>query len=209
MVPAPHRAPCPISRGTGPHARWALLLSASRFERRAALACAAALSLFAMAPAHAQTVFPAPDSPQAAPQADTPVAFAADAVSYGTDSEVVTASGNVVLRREGQSVRADKVVWDRRTGQVEATGNIRLVDEDGNQVFTDRVELTDELKAGAMENLLIVLRDGGRLAAVSGKRDAQGRIVLERAAYSGCPVEDESGCAHRPGRGHRQHPPRR
>ncbi|MET1374894.1 hypothetical protein ABUR95_16215, partial [Staphylococcus aureus] len=80
------------------------------------------------------------------------------------------ASGSVVLRREGLSVRADNVTWNRDTGQIVATGNIRLVDEDGNQLFTDRVELTDELKTGAMENMLLALREGGRLAAASGRR---------------------------------------
>ena len=193
MLPAPTRATSLALQGPGSRGRW---VSGWIFST-----CAVALALFCVDPARAQ------DSPglagtqvtdsAATDAATSPVAFAADTVSYAWDSETVTATGNVVLRREGnsgpQSVRADKVVWNRKTGVIEATGNIRLVDEDGNQVYTDRVELTDELKAGAMENLLIALRDGGRLAAVRGRRDAQGRIILERAAYSGCPVEDEDG----------------
>ena len=66
-------------------------------------------------------------------------------------------------------MRADAVSWNRTTGQIVATGNIRFVDEDGNQLFTDRLELTDELKAGAMSNLLLAFREGGRLAAVEGQ----------------------------------------
>jgi LPS-assembly protein len=46
-----------------------------------------------------------------------------------TMTDTVTARGNVVLRSEDQSVRADEVTWDRTTGQIIATGNIRLVDE--------------------------------------------------------------------------------
>lgn len=129
---------------------------------------------------------------------DGPIAFEADQVSYAYDPEVVTATGNVVLRRADQSVRADMVTWNRRSGQIVASGNIRLVDADGNQLYTDRVELTDELKAGAMQNLLVALRDGGRLAAVTGERDPAGNIILSRATYSGCAVEDESGCPKEP-----------
>ena len=126
------------------------------------------------------------------------IAFEANEVSYDSNTEVVTASGDVLLRSEGQSVRADAVSWNRESGQIVATGNIRFVDEDGNQLFTDRLELTDELRAGAMTNLLLAFREGGRLAAVEGSRSDAGDIVLERAAYSGCPVVDEDGCPKEP-----------
>ncbi|MBC2668897.1 LPS-assembly protein LptD [Novosphingobium piscinae] len=127
-----------------------------------------------------------------------PIGFEADQVSYAYDPEIVTASGNVVLRRGDQSVRADKVTWDRRSGKILATGNIRLIDADGNQLYTETVELTDQLKAGAMQNLLIALRDGGRLAAITGERDAAGHIILSKATYSGCAVEDDQGCPKEP-----------
>jgi LPS-assembly protein len=140
---------------------------------------------------------PAPAVPPAATN-DEPIAFEADEVAYDDNDQTVTATGSVVLRRDKQSVRADKVTWNRDTGQIVATGNIRLVDEDGNQVFTDQVELTDELKTGAMENLLLALREGGRLAATSGKRLPNGDVVLTHAAYTACEVEDETGCPKRP-----------
>ncbi len=126
------------------------------------------------------------------------VAFEADSVAYDSDSEAITASGNVILRQGDQSVRADEVTWNRESGQIVATGNIRFVDEDGNQLFTDRLELTDELRAGAMENLLLAFREGGRLAAASGRRNEAGDIELERAAYSGCAVVDAEGCPKNP-----------
>ena len=137
-----------------------------------------------------------PDEPSLG---EGPIAFEADGISYDGNNEVVTATGNVVLRRSGQSVRADSVSWNRTSGQIVASGNVRFVDADGNQLFTERVELTDELKAGAMENLLLALREGGRLAAVRGERAADGTIVLTRAAYSACAVEDETtGCPKNP-----------
>ena len=113
-------------------------------------------------------------------------------------SETVTATGNVVLRREDQTVRADQVTWNRKTGQIIATGNIRLVDEAGNVLYTERVELTDELKAGMIDNLLLVLREGGRLAAGHATREANGIVQLSSASYTGCAVEDSNGCPRRP-----------
>jgi LPS-assembly protein len=132
-------------------------------------------------------------------EADTrEIAFEATTVSYDSDTETVTAEGDVLLRSGDQSVRADAVSWNRASGEIVATGNIRFVDEDGNQLFTDRLELTDELKAGAMTNLLLAFRAGGRLAATEGRRSESGDVVLERAAYSGCAVVDENGCDKTP-----------
>nr|WP_225207718.1 LPS assembly protein LptD [Novosphingobium huizhouense] len=126
------------------------------------------------------------------------IRFEADKVQYLNDSDRVTATGSVVLRRASQTVRADTVTWDRKTGKIEAEGNIRFVDQDGNVLYTDKVELTEELKAGAIEDMLLVLREGGRLAARSGERDDKGNIVLHDAAYSGCGVEDDDGCPKHP-----------
>lgn len=145
---------------------------------------------------HAQAASPAP-SPQEA-GASGEIRFQSDRVTYASDAETVTATGNVILRRAEQTVRADVVTWNRKTGQIEASGNIRFVDEAGNVLYTDKVELTDELKAGAIEDMLLVLRQGGRLAARSGTRAANGNMVLNNAAFSGCAVEDEDGCARRP-----------
>jgi len=172
-------------RQTLPQVRTCALLSL----RAVATAGLSALALCPPALAQDDTAAPAEA------QADTrEIAFEATAVSYDSDADTVTAEGDVLLRSGDQSVRADTVSWNRTTGEIVAMGNIRFVDEDGNQLFTDRLELTDELRAGAMTNLLLAFRAGGRLAATEGRRSESGDIVLERAAYSGCAVVDDEGC---------------
>lgn len=131
-------------------------------------------------------------------QAPRQIDFEATELSYNNQTETVTARGNVILRSEDRSVRADEVTWDRTSGRIIASGNIRLVDEAGNQLFTDQVELTEEFDTGAMSELLIAMRAGGRLAAQSAQRSADGNAVLTNAAYSACPVVDEEGCAKDP-----------
>ncbi|MXP42680.1 LPS assembly protein LptD [Altererythrobacter soli] len=139
-----------------------------------------------------------PPAPEFNAAGERQIAFEASTVSYDDNSDSVSASGDVVLRSGDQSVRADSVTWNRTSGQIVAEGDVRLVDEDGNQLFTDRVELTDELRAGAMSNLLLALREGGRLAAEQGVRDDAGNVILTRAAYSGCSVETPEGCPKDP-----------
>ena len=116
------------------------------------------------------------------------IAFEADQITYEAEGDRVTARGNVILRSDEASVRANEVVWDRTTGAIVASGNIRFVDDAGNQIFTETLELTDEFEAGAMDDLLLALRQGGRLAARSAERGADGTVLLTDAAYTACAV---------------------
>ena len=124
--------------------------------------------------------------------------FEAEQLSYDNDSDVVTARGTVVLRSKDRSVRADEVTWDRRAGSIIATGNVRLVDESGNQLFTETIQLNDQFETGAMADLLIALRAGGRLAARSAARGEDGTTIMTDAAYTACAISDAEGCAKNP-----------
>lgn len=137
----------------------------------------------------------APDAP--VPASDDQIGFAADTLEYDSNSEVVTASGHVQLVRDGNRLRADRVVWNRTSGKVEAQGNVSVTDPEGNTAYGDRFDVTDTLKDGAVDNMLLVLQTGGRLAAVKGER-TNGVYTLHRAAYTGCSVEDGDGCPKEP-----------
>lgn len=123
--------------------------------------------------------------------------FAADALDYSDDEQVVTATGHVAINRDQYRLTADTVIYNRTTGQVEARGNVATVDPQGNKAYGDRVILTDSLKDGAIDNILLVLADGGRLAAVSAVR-VNGKSTLNRAVYSPCAVEKSDGCPKTP-----------
>ena len=152
-------------------------------------------------PAAAATTAAEPPQPQPEGQPganSSQITFEASGANYDDANNTVSVFGNVILRRGDQSIRADQLTWNRATGEIVAQGNIRFVDEDGNQLFTERLELTDEFRAGAMENMLYVLREGGRLAAQSGARGEDGTVVLANAAYSACAVETSDGCPKQP-----------
>src|SRR5690606_33284967 len=57
---------------------------------------------------------------------------------------------------------------------------------------------TDEFEAGAMEDLLLALREGGRLAAREGQRGEDGTVTLSSAAYTACAVTGADGCPKDP-----------
>lgn len=126
------------------------------------------------------------------------IVFEANELRYDDGTDTVTASGDVIVAAGDQSVRAESVTWNRLTGEIVAEGAIRFVDADGNQIFTDRLVLTEELEAGAMSNLLLAFRQGARLAANEARRDANGVVELDEAVFSTCAVLDADGCPKSP-----------
>jgi LPS-assembly protein len=125
------------------------------------------------------------------------VQFAADELVYDERANKVIATGNVLLRRRTEVLTADSVVWDRTEGTVLAEGEVRIGSDRGQVLVADRMMLSDDLKDGAIENLLLVLQDGGRLAANRATR-TDSVSQLDRAIYSPCAVLDDAGCPQTP-----------
>ena len=133
----------------------------------------------------------------AAPAETREVDFSAGQLVYEQGAATVTASGDVKMVSEGNNLRADKVVWNRTTDEVRAEGNVRIVTPQGDTAYGDSIVLTNEMKDAVAKNMLLVLEDGGRLAADSAER-TNGYTTLHHAAYSPCAVLDENGCPKDP-----------
>jgi LPS-assembly protein len=157
------------------------------------LICWTALPLVLGAPGAVFAQDP-PAPPEAAP---AEVSFSADRLAYDNASEVVTATGEVRMNREGYNLRADTVSWNRVSGEVRAEGGVRITNPGGDVAFADSVVLEDTLRDGIVQNMLIVLADGGRLAAVTAER-RDGVTTLNRAAYTACEVVTPEGCPKEP-----------
>ncbi len=168
----------------------------SCFRNLAAGARTVGLAALAMVLATATPVRAQNGAESQAPAKDQ-VDFSSDQLDYDNETEMVVASGAVKMTREGNLLNADKVVWNRKTGEVTASGNVKIVNPGGDIAYGDSIKLTDTLKDGVVENLLIVLADGGRLAAKRGTR-VNGISTLENASYTACTVEDEDHCPKTP-----------
>jgi LPS-assembly protein len=159
---------------------------------------------WAQTPTPEQAETPAPQEPgptiggpPAPAETDEVVEFSAEQVTYDSQADVVTASGAVRMERDGNHVASDRVVWNRKTGEVRALGNVVVMNPQGDKFIGDDVVLTDTLRDGTVDNLLIVLESGGRIAANRGRRVGD-LTILENAIYSPCPVTTETGCPRDP-----------
>lgn len=126
------------------------------------------------------------------------VTFSADTVTYDNNTDVVTATGEVRMNREGNYLAADVVTWDRKSGQVYAKGNVVMTTPQGDKLVGDNVQLTDTMESGVVNNLLVVLENGARIAATRGTR-VNSVNTFYNAIYSPCPVTNAKGCPKTPG----------
>ena len=159
---------------------------------------AAAQSLQDRGDTPAPVVSPVSSGVSTAPTGSDQVQFSAGTLEYDYSADIVTATGAVRMTRAGDRLRAEKVVWNRKSGRVVASGNVAVTNPEGDVAYGDTIELTDTLKDGVVDNLLVVLEQGGRLAAVRGVREQDGTMNLERAVYSPCAVTGSDGCPREP-----------
>jgi len=129
----------------------------------------------------------------ARPQDNEPVGLNADVMEYDDASKMVTATGNVVLKQEGRTLKADKITYNLDTDTVNARGRVVLMDATGDVHFADGVELHDKMKEGVVNSMKSYLANGGRFIASEGKRVGTD-IIMTNASYTPCECdEDENG----------------
>ena len=115
-----------------------------------------------------------------------PVTFTADSVEYDRENALVIATGHVEAWQDDHVLRADKVTFDRNTGVAAAKGNVALLEPDGQVLFADYAELTQDMNNGVLRDMRAILAENGRLAA-NGARRTEGKLnELSRVVYSTC-----------------------
>jgi LPS-assembly protein len=112
-------------------------------------------------------------------------------VVYDNDSEKVEARGDVQLYYQGRILEADRVIYDRKTKRVYAEGNAKLVETNGQILYSNKFELTDDFRDGFIDSLRLVSPDKQRITAARGERTDGETTVFERGTYTACePCKD-------------------
>jgi len=124
-----------------------------------------------------------------------PVLFQSDQVEYDQDLGLTVARGHVELDQVDQILLADTVTYNQRTDTVTASGHVSLLQPNGDIVFSDYMELHDNMREGFIKDIRILLSDGSRLAANTGRRVEGNRTDMRRGVYSPCEL-----CAEDPNR---------
>ncbi len=117
---------------------------------------------------------------------DAQLFLKADQLVYDNDAETVTASGNVQLDYDGYNVVARQVTYNQQTRKVKAFGNVEIREPDGNIVFAQEIDLTDDFSEGFVNALRVETPERTTFAAESAQRFAGDKTVFNNGVYTAC-----------------------
>jgi LPS-assembly protein len=144
-----------------------------------------------VAPAHAQTLNDQLSRRANNPNQKSRLLVDAREIVYDRNKNRVEARGDVQLYYQGRVLEADRVTYDRETKRVYAEGNAKLVETNGNTVYSDRFELTDDFRDGFIDSLRVVSPDKQRISAARGERTDGETTVFDYGTYTACePCKD-------------------
>jgi LPS-assembly protein len=122
----------------------------------------------------------------AAAASDSPVDLVADQAGYDKDLGVYVARGHVEMAQDDRVVMADVITYNERMKTVTASGNVALLMPNGDTVFGNYVDLSDDFKDGVIRSFRALLADKSRIAAYSAHRVGGTKEILNKAVYTPC-----------------------
>ncbi|MGN1091606.1 MAG: LPS assembly protein LptD [Alphaproteobacteria bacterium] len=114
---------------------------------------------------------------------DAPVDFEADLISYDQNNGIITAQGNVVLTQQGTTVKADKLVFNQKTQQGEAVGNVVIIRPDGVEIKSEKISLSDAFNEAQLEGIVLTFADGSTFKAKQIIRSDEGNETTFKTAF--------------------------
>ncbi|WP_416900081.1 MAG: hypothetical protein ACMVY4_10425 [Minwuia sp.] len=132
-------------------------------------------------------------------QQDLPVELTAERMIYERDLDLVTARGSVEIVQGERIMLADTVSYNQRDDVVTASGNVVLREPTGDVLFSDYVELRDNFKQGVVREFKARLSNNARLSAREARREGENVTVLEQAVFTRCEECPEHPAGRRSG----------
>ncbi len=157
-----------------------------------ALGLALAVQGALLAPAHAQFL-PEGFFTQL-PEPGAPAQVEANTLNYDAISDVISATGRVVMNYSGYTLACDSLRFEQGSGSVICEGNVRITDAQGTRYEADRIEVTGGMKEAFIRSLTLTTTDGAQITAGDARFSETLETVLTDASYSPCGLcIDEKG----------------
>jgi LPS-assembly protein len=122
----------------------------------------------------------------------------ADTLIDDRDNNTVTAEGRVEARMQGRTLRADKLVYNRVNGAVDAIGHVVVVNADGTSEYSSHMIMDDQLRAALAYGFSMREQDNITLTAGVAVRRNETIDQLNNAVYTACNICAKSGAAKNP-----------
>ena len=119
--------------------------------------------------------------------------FTSDNLQVNESTNVMTASGNVIITSDNLKITADKVEYNQTTDRAIAIGNVLLTEQDGSIYESDKVVLTNEFKSIVAIPLYAKLVDQSYITAKELLKNDLGESFFNEGVYSACECNVKEG----------------
>ena len=109
-----------------------------------------------------------------------------DDLIFDTDRDLVIATGNVQIAYGRTTLVADRVEYNQQSGRVLAIGNVEILEPNGNRIFANEIDVTDDFSDGFISALNIQTADNTRIAAESADRRDGTVTSFNNGVYTAC-----------------------
>jgi LPS-assembly protein len=125
---------------------------------------------------------------------DAQMLLEADQLQYDDTNNSVSAVGNVQIAYDGFTLVAKNVTYYHASGRVIAQGNVVIVEPNGNRIYAEEIDITDNFSDGFVTAMQIQTAENTRFAADSAERVDGNLTILNNGVYTACEVckEDPS-----------------
>lgn len=161
----------------------------TRLARGTALACIFSTSVIISlsSVAYSQEAAPSDDfGSQYQTNPDAKMLLQADNLVVDRDQNTVTAAGNVQIEYDGNRLVARQVVYNQKTKRMVAKGNVEILEKDGNRIYSDEIDVTDDFRDGFVNGLRVETVDDTRFAAESAERSLGEITTFNNGVYTAC-----------------------
>ncbi|WP_114390409.1 LPS-assembly protein LptD [Notoacmeibacter marinus] len=115
----------------------------------------------------------------------------ANVLEYDIDSGIVTVQGAVRIFYRGNSIVADRVIYDQKGEKLQAVGNVELIQPDGTIINAAALDITDDFANGFVNALRVTTPNKTYFGAQSAVRQPGDVTIFNSAVYTACePCEE-------------------
>ena len=118
-------------------------------------------------------------------------ALTADNVTFDASTGLMNATGHVVVIFDQTTMEADRLSYNRQTGEIEASGPLRITDASGAVFTATTASLNADMTRGIIRGAQLLLANRFQIAAAEIRR-SEGRFnTLYRTVASTCSVDTD------------------
>lgn len=126
----------------------------------------------------------------AANKPSLPAVLKADKIDTDQNTNIINATGNVELEKDGNTLFTEKLSYDKNSQNINAIGSVKIKNYDIGNVLAKNADVKSDLKSGNFYDATIVFNDGSYIKSPKATKINESETILKTPIFSICPNDE-------------------